>query len=252
LHQVVNGSLTDLAMRRIGFPWSPELVERSRRSVGATIAAAKAAIIDGIAINLAGGTHHAFADHGQGYCVFNDAAVAARTLQAEANRAQILIVDLDVHQGNGTAHIFKNDPTVFTFSIHSERNYPFRKCDADLDVALPDRADDVTYLSALDDALDEALATAPDFVIYQSGADPYENDRLGRLSLTVNGLLARDRMVITRCRDRGLPIAITMGGGYAEAIEMIVTIHANTVRAACQIERDRLLRPRNQGATPER
>lgn len=239
IQRMSRGEMLGIEMRRIGFPWSPQLVERARRSVGGTIAAAHAAQQDGIGVNLAGGTHHAFADAGQGYCVFNDTAVAARELQAtSAAISRVLIVDLDVHQGNGTAAIFADDPTVFTFSMHSAKNFPFRKHAADLDVSLPDGTTDEPYLDRLDRALDEAIhEIRPDFVFYIAGADPYEGDRLGRLRLTVAGLMARDRMVLTRCRDLSLPVAISMGGGYAKNINEIVQIHANTIFVASQLLR---------------
>jgi acetoin utilization deacetylase AcuC-like enzyme len=233
VRRVADGLLEPLELRRIGFPWSRKMVERSRRSVGATLAAARVALHEGIAVNLAGGTHHAYADSGQGYCVFNDVAVTARVMQQEAGLRRVLIADLDVHQGNGTAAIFADDPSVFTFSMHSEKNYPFRKHQADLDVALPDGTGDVEYLDQLDQRLDEALAAShADLVLYISGADPFEGDRLGRLKLSKPGILARDRMLMTRCRDRGLPVVVTMGGGYAVNLDDIVEIHANTVYAA--------------------
>ena len=241
---VMNGTLARDIQRRIGFPWSPEMVERSRRSVGATIAAARAALVDGVSANLAGGTHHAFADRGEGFCVFNDVAVGARVLQrdpatrfgslrAAQHAARIAIVDLDVHQGNGTAAIFKDDASVFTFSMHGEKNFPFKKELSDLDIALPDGTGDDEYLSALRLHLDDVLNRhRPDFVFYLAGADPYEGDRLGRLKLTIDGLRARDEMVLRACAGAGLPVAITMSGGYANDISAIVTIHANTIQTA--------------------
>ncbi len=233
VRRVIHGELSALEIRRIGFPWSPQLVERSRRSVGATLAASRAALGDGIAVNLAGGTHHASAESGQGYCVFNDTAVAARQMQHERLVERVLIVDLDVHQGNGTAAIFAQDPSVTTFSMHGEKNFPFRKFPADLDLALPDGTEDVEYLKRLDRALDQALEVSQcQLVLYIAGADPFVGDRLGRLHLSKAGLLARDRLVLTRCRDQGLPIAIAMGGGYARKVEDVVEIHANTIYAA--------------------
>lgn len=230
---VARGILSSDLQRRIGFPWSPQLVERSRRSVGGTIAAARCALDEGTSANLAGGTHHAFADRGEGYCVFNDVAVAARVLLAERAVERIAVVDCDVHQGNGTAAIFRDDPAVFTFSIHGEKNYPFRKEPGDLDVTLADGAGDHVYLSTLDRALDLVLEHQhPDIVFYIAGADPFEGDRLGRLSLTVDGLRRRDALVLARCRQAGVAVAVSMGGGYAPDIDAIVTIHANTVREA--------------------
>lgn len=236
LTRVIHGQLNPAEVRRLGLPWSPELVERSRRSTGATIAACRAALEEGIAVNLAGGTHHAFADRGEGFCVFNDSAVAARALQAEGRAHRVLIVDCDVHQGNGTAAIFAGDPTVFTFSIHGANNYPFEKEVSDLDVELPDGADDDAYLDALAAGLERALAQArADFVLYLAGADPFVGDRLGRLALSKEGLAARDRLVLERCQAAGLPTAVTMAGGYACAIEDTVAIHLQTVRLAATL-----------------
>jgi acetoin utilization deacetylase AcuC-like enzyme len=230
---VANGTLSREAQRRIGFPWSPQMVERARRSVGATIAAAQVALEDGVAANLAGGTHHGFADRGEGFCVFNDVAVAARVLQRDDRARRIAVVDLDVHQGNGTAAIFAGDETVFTFSMHGEKNFPFRKETGDLDVALPDGTGDDAYLELLRSHLAGVLnGHQPDLVFYLAGADPYEGDRLGRLKLTIAGLSTRDEMVFDACRRRGVPLAVTMSGGYANDINAIVTIHANTIRAA--------------------
>jgi acetoin utilization deacetylase AcuC-like enzyme len=230
---IATGTVSREIQRRIGFPWSPAMVERSRRSVGATIAAARAALDDGVSANLAGGTHHSFADRGEGYCVFNDVAVAARVLQRDGHARRMIIVDLDVHQGNGTAAIFAGDHDVFTFSMHGEKNFPFRKETSDLDVALPDGTGDAAYLSALREHLPAVLnAHRPEFVFYLAGADPYEGDRLGRLKLTIDGLQERDAVVFEACRRAGLPIALTMSGGYATDVEAIVTIHSNTIRLA--------------------
>jgi acetoin utilization deacetylase AcuC-like enzyme len=230
---VAAGTLPREMQRRIGFPWSPEMVERSRRSVGATIAAAHAALDEGVAANLAGGTHHSFADRGEGYCVFNDVAVAARVLQRDGAARRIAIVDLDVHQGNGTASIFAGDESVFTFSMHGEKNFPFRKEIGDLDVPLSDGMTDQDYLGRLHEHLDKVLDHyQPDFVFYLAGADPYEGDRLGRLKLTIEGLRARDEFVFKSCHARRLPVAVTMSGGYATDVSAIVTIHTNTIRAA--------------------
>jgi acetoin utilization deacetylase AcuC-like enzyme len=230
---IATGTVGGDIQRRIGFPWSPAMLERSRRSVGATIAAARAALEDGVSANLAGGTHHSFADRGEGYCVFNDVAVAARVLQREQLARRIAIVDLDVHQGNGTAAIFHGDDEVFTFSMHGEKNFPFKKETSDLDVALPDGTGDEAYLAALQEHLPAFVnAHRPEFVFYLAGADPYEGDRLGRLKLTVGGLQQRDTLVFETCRDAGLPVAVTMSGGYATDVEAIVRIHANTIRMA--------------------
>lgn len=230
---VANGTVAPDIQRRIGFPWSPQMVERARRSVGATIAAAEAALDDGAAANLAGGTHHAFADRGEGFCVFNDVAVASRVLQRDHHARRIAIVDLDVHQGNGTAAIFAGDPSVFTFSMHGAQNFPFRKELSDLDVPLADGTGDAEYLERLLAHLPSVLnGHQPDFVFYLAGADPYEGDRLGRLKLTIDGLQRRDEIVMDACRRAGLPLAISMSGGYAPDIDAIVTIHANTIRSA--------------------
>ena len=232
---VAAGTLPRDVQRRIGFPWSPAMVERSRRSVGATIAAAHAALDEGVAANLAGGTHHGFADRGEGFCVFNDVAVAARVLQRDGDARRIAIVDLDVHQGNGTAAIFAGDESVFTFSMHGEKNFPFRKEVSDLDVALPDDTGDAKYLELLRHHLDDVLNRhQPDFVFYLAGADPYEGDRLGRLKLTIEGLRRRDELFFAACHQRRLPVAVTMGGGYANDVCAIITIHTNTIRAAAQ------------------
>ena len=196
--RVVEGRLDRLAVRRIGFPWSPELVERSRRSVGATVSACKAALVDGVSVNLAGGTHHAGVGHGEGYCVFNDAAVAARVLQAEDHVEHVIVIDCDVHQGNGTAEIFCNDPSVFTFDLYGEHNYPFTKTEPDLGIPLPDGTGDADYLDALRSHLNHALDSSHwNLAIYISGADPFVGDTLGRLSLTKSGLATRDEVVFT-------------------------------------------------------
>ncbi len=233
IRQVADGSLSAPMQKAIGFPWSPGMVERSRRSAGATIAACRAALADGVAANLAGGTHHAFHDRGEGFCVFNDAAVAARAMQAEGRAGRILVVDCDVHQGNGTARIAAGDDSLFTFSIHGARNFPFTKERSDLDIELPDGCDDTTYLRQLDDGLDSAFARArPDLVIYLAGADPYRDDRLGRLALSMDGLAERDRRVYSRCRAIGIPLALAMAGGYARNIDDTVAIHAASVTLA--------------------
>ncbi len=229
--RVLRGGLSAAEIRRIGFPWSLELVERSRRSVGATLEAARAALNDGAAANLAGGTHHAQYDCGEGYCVFNDVAVAIRSLQREGVRRAV-VIDCDVHQGNGTAQIFHQDPSVYTFSIHGARNFPARKFASDLDVGLEDGAGDKVYLEALRQALTRLVAEGPfDLAFYVAGADPYHDDRLGRLRLTKRGLAERDELVLQTCRDSGWPLAVTMAGGYAHRIEDIADIHARTIRA---------------------
>lgn len=233
IDRVSRGTLSENEQKAIGFPWSPQMVERSRRSAGATIAACRAAFAEGVAVNLAGGTHHAHADRGEGFCVFNDAAVAARLMQAERRARRVAIVDLDVHQGNGTASILAHDESVFTLSLHGERNYPFTKACSDIDVALPDGTGDDVYLAALDEALGRMLGCfEPDLFIYLAGADAHEGDRLGRLKLSLSGLAARDHMVFGRARQRGIPVAVAMAGGYGKNIQDTVAVHLQTVRIA--------------------
>ena len=233
LERVVSGTLTRKEMRRIGFPWSERMVERSRRASGGTLGACLAALEDGFAANLAGGTHHAFADRGEGYCVFNDSAIAARAMQAEDLVGRVLVVDTDVHQGNGTAAILRGDASVFTFSIHGAKNFPFHKERSDLDVALPDGADDGEFLDALERGLERALeASRAELAIYLAGADPFEGDRLGRLSVSKEGLAERDRLVLESCRERGIPVAVTMAGGYARNVEDTVDIHFGSIERA--------------------
>lgn len=232
LDAVRDGMLDRAAQRRIGFPWSPGLVERSRRSVGGTVAAARSALAEGVAVNLAGGTHHAFPDRGEGFCVFNDAAVAVREVQARGEAQRVAVLDLDVHQGNGTAAIFRGDDSVLTLSIHGERNYPFRKEESDLDIALPDGTGDEDYLAAVETALGVALQWRPSLLIFLAGADPYRGDALGRLEVSMEGMAARDSLVFCRTADEEVPVAVVMAGGYAPAVEEIARIHENTVRAA--------------------
>jgi acetoin utilization deacetylase AcuC-like enzyme len=238
VHDASHGLLPEQVLRAIGLPWSPAMVERARRSVGATICAARAALLDGVAVQLAGGTHHAHADRGAGFCVFNDTAVAARLMQVEAHRHRrsllpVLVIDLDVHQGDGTATIFADDPTVFTLSIHGARNFPARKARSDLDVELPDGCGDRVYLQTLDEALQTVcarLASAPPgLAFYLAGADPHEGDRLGRLKLTFDGLAERDRRVFDALRERSIPVAVSMAGGYGTDIDATVAVHLRTV-----------------------
>ncbi len=255
LHRVTHGLLSEAEIRRMGFPWSPGLVERSRRSVGGTIAAARAALDarttrsalengagGGLraAANLAGGTHHAGRDHGEGFCVFNDVAVAARVMQAEGRARRVVILDCDVHQGNGTAAITAGDSSIFTFSIHAEKNFPFRKVASDLDIGLENGVGDAEYLAILEEALWRALAQAnADLAIYLAGADPFSGDRLGLLNLSKAGLLARDRLVLESCQEAGLPVAVVMAGGYAPDLDDIAEIHFNTVRLAGEMANSR-------------
>ena len=236
VERMSHGTLTTTEIRQIGFPWSPQMAERARRSAGATLAATRTALTEHCAINLAGGTHHAFADHGEGFCCYNDAAVATRVSQRDHGVQRVLICDLDVHQGNGTASIFRDDASVFTFSMHGARNYPVRKEISDLDVELTDGCDDATYLAALDQHLPQIIKEfQPQAMIYLAGADPYEGDRLGRLKLTKAGLAARDRFVLELARDNAIPVAVTMAGGYAHNVADIVDIHFNTVRTAFEV-----------------
>jgi acetoin utilization deacetylase AcuC-like enzyme len=231
--RVEQGALNAAEIRAIGFPWSPLMVERSKRSSGATIAACRSALAESTAANLAGGTHHAFYDRGEGFCVFNDAAIAARAMQAEGLAARVLIVDCDVHQGNGTAAILAGDESIFTFSIHGANNFPFAKEASDLDVELADGTGDADFLAALDDGLQQALSRSrPQLVIYLAGADPYADDRLGCLKLSKAGLRERDEMVFGQCKTRNIPVAIAMAGGYARRIEDTVDIHATTALTA--------------------
>ena len=230
------GRVADVGMRRIGFPWSPELVERSRRSAAATLEACWAALHDGAGVNLAGGTHHAFRDRGEGYCVFNDTVVAVRALQAEGWVRRAVVIDADVHQGNGTASICRDDPTIFTFSIHGAKNYPLRKEVSDLDVELPTGAGDQEYLDVLERGVREAIGRAnADLAVYLAGADPYVDDRYGRLAVTMAGLAERDRLVFDALRAAGLPVAVTMAGGYARRVEDTVAIQFATVRRAAEL-----------------
>jgi acetoin utilization deacetylase AcuC-like enzyme len=235
---VVKGELSASAQREIGFPWSEGMVERARRSVGATVSAARLAMQQGIAANLAGGTHHAYADKGSGFCVFNDVAVATRLLQTEAARSgkqalQVAVIDLDVHQGNGTARIFRQDPSVFTLSLHGAKNFPFRKEESDLDIDLPDGCSDGLYVSQLQDALAQLEARcSPDLVFYLAGADPHEGDRLGRLKLSFEGLMERDRMVFEWAWRKRVPLAMAMAGGYGREIADTVQVQINTFSQA--------------------
>ena len=235
---VKSGSLSPQAQREIGFPWTPAMAERSVRSAGASIAAGRVAMREGIAGNLAGGTHHASANQGGGFCVFNDIAVTARVLQMEQFRAtkqnlQVLVIDLDVHQGNGTAAIFATDPSVFTLSLHGEKNFPFRKVNSDLDVGLPDGCSDEAYSMALENALAQVLQRfQPQFVIYLAGADAHEGDRLGRLKLTEAGMKPRDLQVFDWVRALGLPMLICMGGGYGHDLTQTVQVQMNTWQLA--------------------
>jgi acetoin utilization deacetylase AcuC-like enzyme len=232
--RVKEGGLSREEVRRLGFPWSPALVHRARHSVGGTLAAALAALEDGWSANLAGGTHHAFADRGEGFCVFNDVAVAAREVQAEGRARNVAVLDLDVHQGNGTAAIFAKDQTVFTLSVHGSDNFPLRKETSDLDIELPDGTGDTEYLEAVERGVTTALRSHPDLAFYVAGADPYKDDRLGRLSVSLEGLAQRDQLVFDTCHKAGVPVAIVMSGGYARDVRDTVEIHYHTVRSAAE------------------
>jgi len=237
---VLHGHLSAAQQREIGFPWSESMAERSRRSVGASIAAARAALEEGVAANMAGGTHHAYADKGSGYCVFNDVAVAARLMQAEWARShrqllRVLVIDLDVHQGNGTASIFRDDDTVFTFSMHGARNFPFRKEASDLDVDLPDGCGDAEYLDRLDQAMAEVWRRfKPGLAFYLAGADPHEGDRLGRLKLSYEGLARRDLRVLDALAERRIPVTLSMAGGYGRDLATTVAVQVSTLNLAAQ------------------
>ena len=239
LIKVIEGKLSPQEQREIGFPWSEQMVERSRRSAGATVAAAKTALREGIAANLAGGTHHAYRDTGSGFCVFNDSAIAARTLQKEISLSlKVAVIDLDVHQGNGTASILQNDDSIFTLSIHGENNFPFKKEESDLDLGLEDGCEDATYLDALGQSLDQLDSRfKPDCLIFLAGADPHEGDRLGRLNVSTAGMRLRDETVFQYALDRQLPIAFSMAGGYGKEITSTVDIHFQTIKTALQFQK---------------
>lgn len=239
LIKVIDGTLSAQEQREIGFPWSTQMVERSRRSAGATVAAAKTALQEGIAANLAGGTHHAYRDTGSGFCVFNDSAIAARTLQKEVNPSlKVAVIDLDVHQGNGTAAILQNDDSIFTLSIHGENNFPFKKEQSDLDMGLADGCNDEVYLRSLSTALDQLdTRFKADCLIFLAGADPHEGDRLGRLDISKDGMRLRDEMVFQYALDRQLPIAFSMAGGYGKEIQSTVDIHFQTIKTALQFQK---------------
>ena len=229
------GALDARELRRLGLPWSKALVRRSFLATAGTLGAARAALVEGAASNLAGGTHHAFPDRGEGFCVLNDVAIAVRALRRDRSARRVAVVDLDVHQGNGTAAIFEGDEEVFTFSMHGAKNYPLFKQRSSLDVELPDGTSDDEYLGALARHLPRAFEHAPDLIFYLGGADPYAGDKLGRLSLSIEGLRQRDELVLRECRARGVPVATVMSGGYAADIDDTVEIHCNTIRAVKRI-----------------
>lgn len=237
LDRLLNLQITPREQRKTGFPHSRELIRRELKITGGSIQSARYAIEYGVSFNIAGGTHHAFTNRGEGFCLLNDIAVSsAYLLKHHENINRILVVDLDVHQGNGTAQIFANNPAVFTFSMHGEKNYPMHKEKSDLDIELPDYTDDRTYMKHLDSTLPKLLDTVqPDFIFYQCGVDVLKTDKLGRLGLTIEGSKNRDRYVLERCKRNGIPVACSMGGGYSERISDIIEAHANTYRLAAYL-----------------
>jgi len=233
IRKLQTGKLSYMEILRLEIPYSPELVRAVWLSAGGSILAARLALQDRICVNIGGGFHHAYPDHGEGFCVLNDIAIAIRSLQKSKAIERAMTVDCDVHQGNGTAAIFAGDPSVFTLSIHQENNYPYPKPPSSLDINLRDRVDDESYLAALGEGLDKALAGfAPQLMVYVAGADPYAEDQLGGLKLTLEGLERRDRLVFERARAKKIPVAVTFAGGYARKVEDTVTIHTNTIRVA--------------------
>ena len=246
IDKVMHGNLSEKEVRRLGLPWSTALVERARRSVGSSIAICRSALDEGLSASLGGGTHHAYPDHGEGFCMFNDVAIAARSMQVEGKAKRIVILDCDVHQGNGTAVIFQGKPDVFTFSIHGAKNFPFHKEISDLDIALEDGTEDEAYLDALTGGLEKVFTIHErfpfDLAIYLAGADPYLADRLGRMAVSKDGLAQRDQMVLERCTHSNLPVAITMSGGYAANISDVVEIHAQTIRTANGLWQEQMAR----------
>lgn len=236
LERAKAGELTEKEVRRIGFPWSERMIERSRRASGGTIGACLAALDEGFSANLAGGTHHALAHRGEGFCVFNDAPIAVREMQKIGRIERAVIVDTDVHQGNGSASILSGDESVFTFSIHGAKNFPFHKEESDLDIELENGTEDAEYLEALEWGLEKSLAASrPDLAIYLAGADPFEGDRLGKLSVSKDGLAERDRIVLETLRDRSIPVAVVMAGGYSSDVEDTVEIHMNSIKRAAEL-----------------
>jgi acetoin utilization deacetylase AcuC-like enzyme len=231
----MNNQQTEAEVRRMGFPWSTALVRRTLASTGGCVAASQAALTDGIASNLAGGTHHAHRDFASGFCIFNDIAVAALKLVDQRLASRILIVDLDVHQGDGNSSILGPTPEVFVFSVHGEKNFPFRKVDSDLDIGLPNGTEDSEYLAAVEEGLNQAFAFRPDFVFYQAGVDPLEQDALGKLSVSHAGLRTRDRMVLERTKALGVPVCLTLGGGYSRPIEPTLEAYCGTYQVMGEI-----------------
>lgn len=236
LDKLKNQTLSAKEIRAIGFPMTPLLIQRGRHIANGTLQCAKYAMEHGVAMNIAGGTHHSFADHGEGFCIYNDIALSAHNLLATGKIKKALVVDLDVHQGNGTAKIFEGDNRVYTWSMHGERNYPTRKENSDLDTALPDKTEDALYLKTVKDILPRLIdEVEPDIVFYLSGVDILESDKLGRLSVSITGCKERDKIVLETCKKNNLPVAISMGGGYSPRIVDIIDAHANTYRLAQEI-----------------
>jgi len=236
LDKLKNQTLSAKEIRAIGFPMTPLLIQRGRHIANGTLQCAKYAMEHGVAMNIAGGTHHSFADHGEGFCIYNDIALSAHNLLATGKIKKALVVDLDVHQGNGTAKIFEGDNRVYTWSMHGERNYPTRKENSDLDTALPDKTEDALYLKTVRDILPRLIdEVEPDIVFYLSGVDILESDKLGRLSVSILGCKERDKIVLETCKKNNLPVAISMGGGYSPRIVDIIDAHANTYRLAQEI-----------------
>jgi acetoin utilization deacetylase AcuC-like enzyme len=232
---VLNGTLSEFQIRKIGFPYSEALVKRSLATVGGALAAAEEALRNGVSGNLAGGTHHAFANSGEGYCVFNDLAVVTKYLLTVEKVRRVAIVDLDVHQGNGNAAILGGREDVFIFSMHGAKNYPFRKVPSTIDIDLPDGTSDKEFLSILKEYLPKVFAFKPDIVLYQAGVDPLKEDALGRLSLTHEGLQERDRLVLKECRKHGIPVSLALGGGYAKPIDLTVEAYVGTYKAVREV-----------------
>ncbi|PWT93466.1 MAG: histone deacetylase [Blastocatellia bacterium] len=235
ISRLCEGQLTSREIRRLGLPWSKALVQRSFFAVGGTIAATRVAVEEGYGSNLAGGTHHAFADRGEGFCVLNDVAVAIRSLRREGLFERVAIVDCDVHQGNGTAQIFAEDPQTFTFSMHGANNYPLFKAQSNLDIELPDGTDDDQYLDMLSRSLTKVLEHEPEIIFYLAGADPYAGDKLGKLALSIDGLRTRDALILRKCFESELPVVTVMSGGYGKILDDTIEIHCNTIRTVKDI-----------------
>jgi len=234
---IEDGTIDPAAMRRIGFPWSPHMAKRARATIGGALAAARSSFETGLSGQLAGGTHHAHSDFGSGYCIYNDLAVVALTMIAEKRARRIAIIDLDVHQGDGNAAILADHNEIFVYSVHGEKNFPFRKIASDLDIPLPDGIEDDAYLDAVEETLPEVFSFHPDLVLYQAGVDPLKQDSLGRMALTHKGLMARDRLVLSECAMRSIPVSMAIGGGYTKPIDPTVEAYVNTYRVAKEIYR---------------